>query len=288
MSSDIFSDSSLRTPIFPTWCPGCGDFGIWGALKMALKELKLPEEKVVVVFDIGCSGDMADFVRVYGFHGLHGRAIPVAEGVAMANHDLKVIVVGGDGGIYGEGMGHYIAACKANQNVTLIVHDNQTYGLTKGQASPTTCLGVKTSSTPTGVVEVPINPTATAITAHASWVGRSYAANIPFTKEMMKKAILHRGFAALDIYQPCVTFNKLNTQAWFMERVEVIPESYVPNDRLKAWEMSQREDKLPIGVFYENTEAKPYTELLPQLSKGSLLSQFPKTVDLMAALSEFG
>jgi 2-oxoglutarate ferredoxin oxidoreductase subunit beta len=205
----------------------------------------------------------------------------------MANHDLKVIVVGGDGGIYGEGMGHFIAACRANQNVTLLVHDNQTYGLTKGQASPTTCVGVKTSSTPQGVVEIPINPTAMAITAHASWVGRSYAANIPFTKEMMKKAIMHRGFAALDIYQPCVTFNKLNTQVWFMERVEIIPESYVPNDRAKAWEMSQREDKLPIGLFYENTEAIAYYERLPQLSQGTLFSQFQKTVDLKVAMAEF-
>jgi 2-oxoglutarate ferredoxin oxidoreductase subunit beta len=142
---------------------------------------------------------MADFVRVYGFHSLHGRAIPVAEGIAMANQDLKVVVVGGDGGIYWEGMGHFIEACKANQNVTLLVHDNQTYGLTKGQASPTTFEGVKTGSTPQGVIETPINPTAIAITAHASWVGRSYAADIPFTKEMIKRRSLTAG-------SPCSTF----------------------------------------------------------------------------------
>lgn len=287
MSSDIFSDASLRTPNFPTWCPGCGDFGIWGSLKMALKELNIPEEKVVIVFDVGCSGDMADFVRVYGFHGLHGRSIPIAEGISMANHDLHIIVVGGDGGIYGEGMGHFIAACKGNHNVTLLVHDNQTYGLTKGQASPTTSIGVKTSSTPLGVIEVPINPMALAITANASWVGRSYAANIPFTKEMIIKAIKHKGFSVLDIYQPCVTFNKLNTNAWFIEHVEKIPEDYAPTDRAAAWVLAQSEDKLPIGVFYENLEALPYHEHLPQLEKANLLSQFPKRIDLSKALVEF-
>lgn len=287
MSGEIFSDATLRTPIFPTWCPGCGDFGIWGALKMALKELALPEEQVAIVFDVGCSGDMADFVRVYGFHSLHGRSIPVAEGISMANHDLTVIVVGGDGGIYGEGMGHFIAACKGNHNITLLVHDNQTYGLTKGQASPTTCVGVKTSSTPGGVIEVPINPLAIALSANASWVGRSYAADIPFTKEMIIQAVKHKGFSVLDIYQPCVTFNKLNTQAWFLERVEKIEADYVPSDRAKAWVMAQREDKLPIGVFYENKEALPYHELVPQLSKSTLLVQFPKVVDLAPALAEF-
>lgn len=287
MSGDIFSDASLRTPIFPTWCPGCGDFGIWGALKMALKELAIPEEKVAIVFDVGCSGDMADFVRVYGFHGLHGRSIPVAEGISMANHDMNVIVVGGDGGLYGEGMGHFISACKGNHNITVLVHDNQTYGLTKGQASPTTCVGVKTSSTPQGVIEIPVNPMALAITANASWVGRSYAANIPFTKDMIIKAIKHKGFSLLDIYQPCVTFNKLNTFAWFMERIEKIPDDYVPNDRAKAWQLAQKEDKLPIGLFYENKEALAYHEQVPQLSKQNLLSQFPQKLDLSKALAEF-
>lgn len=287
MSSDIFSGSSLRTPIFPTWCPGCGDFGIWGALKMALIEMAMPEENTVIVFDIGCSGDMADFVRVYGLHSLHGRSIPVAEGIAMANHNLNVIVVGGDGGLYGEGMGHFIAACRGNHNITLLVHDNQTYGLTKGQASPTTCEGVKTSSTPFGVIEAPINPIALAITANASWVGRSYAANIPFTKDMIIKAIKHKGFSVLDIYQPCVTFNKLNTHAWFLERVEKIADDYVPNDRSVAWGMAQREDKLPIGVFYENKEALPYHERVPQLSKQTLVAQFPSSIDLTQALGEF-
>lgn len=287
MSSTLQNDITLRTPNFPTWCPGCGDYGIWGSLKLALKELSLPEEKVVVVFDVGCSGNMADFIRVYGFHSLHGRSIPIAEGIAMANHDLHIIVIGGDGGIYGEGMGHFISACKGNHNFTLLVHDNQTYGLTKGQASPTTLVGVKTSSTPEGVIETPINATAIALTAGASWVGRSYAANIPFTKDMIVKAIKHKGFSVLDIYQPCVTYNKLNTHAWFLERVEKLPDDYLPNDRSLAWQLAQKEDKLPIGLFYENTSAKAYHEQLAQLSNNTLLAQFPSKLNLSKALSEF-
>lgn len=278
---------NLRTPIFPTWCPGCGDFGIWGALKMAITELNIPEEKLVVVFDVGCSGNMADFVRVYGFHALHGRSIPVAEGIAMANHDLTVIVVGGDGGLYGEGMGHFIAAAKTNVNITVLVHNNQTYGLTKGQASPTTAEGVKTGSTPLGVIEHPINPLGISLTAGATWVGRGYAANIPLTKDLIVKAVRHEGFSHLDIFQPCVTFNKLNTQAWFIEHLEQLPADYVPNSKLKAWEQSEREDKLPIGVFYETNEVLPFHKRLPNLDKGTLISQFPTSVDLTAAISEF-
>ncbi|MEI6690365.1 MAG: thiamine pyrophosphate-dependent enzyme [bacterium] len=281
------SDALVRTPVFPTWCPGCGNFGIWGAFKMALKELAIPEEKLVVVFDVGCSGNMTDFVPVFGFHALHGRSIPIAEGISMANHDLTIIVIGGDGGIYGEGMGHFISACKGNHNITLLVHDNQTYGLTKGQTSPTTCKGVKTGSTPQGVIEEPINPIAMAITAKATWVGRSYATNIPFTKDMIIKAIKHQGFSVLDIFQPCVTFNKLNTQAWFKERITQLPTEYKPDSRLEAWELAEQEDKLPIGVFYEDSVAQPYHELLPQLGEKTLQSQFATQLDLTPAMSEF-
>lgn len=276
----------LRTPFFPTWCPGCGDFGIWGSLKMAIAEMNIDPEKLVIVFDVGCSGNMADFIKVYGVHALHGRSIPVAEGISMVNHDLTVIVVGGDGGIYGEGMGHFISACKGNHNITLLVHDNQTYGLTKGQTSPTTSKGVKTSSTPGGVIEEPINPIALAITSGASWVGRSYAANIPLTKDLIIKAVKHDGFSVLDIFQPCVTFNKLNTQAWFMSHIVNIESDYLPNDRLDAWKLATSEEKLPIGIFYENN-APSYAMQLPQLETGTLIAQFSNSIDLSAAMNEY-
>jgi len=279
---------NLRTPIFPTWCPGCGDFGIWGALKNALAKLAIPEEKLVIVFDVGCSGNMADFIRVYGFHSLHGRAVPVAEGIAMANSGLTVIVIGGDGGLYGEGMGHLIAAAKTNLNMTVIVHNNQTYGLTKGQASPTTAVGIKTSSTPTGVIEHPINPLGVTLTAGATWAGRGYAPDIPGTTDLIIQAVKHHGFAHLDIFQPCVSFNKFNTQAWFIQHLTKLPDDYVPDNITKAWEQSNRTDLLPVGLFYKNTQEPTYHQKLSStLQNTPLTNLFPSKVDLTPALSEF-
>jgi 2-oxoglutarate ferredoxin oxidoreductase subunit beta len=278
------NDTSLHTPNFPTWCPGCGDFGIWGAIKMALAELAIPEEQLVIVFDIGCSGNMADFLRVYGFHALHGRSVPIAEGIKMANHGLKVLVIGGDGGIYGEGMGHFIASCRGNHNITLLVHNNQTYGLTKGQSSPTTTKGVKTSSTPQGLIENPVNPVALALSADATWIGKSYAGDIQFTKNMLKKAMAHPGFSLLDVYQPCVTYNKLNTHLWFQERVYKLDETYQPNDKVKAWQLAMQFDKLPIGLFYEDVNMPAYHQQVPLLAVKSLVQQFPAEVTLKATL----
>jgi len=277
----LTNDTTLHTPIFPTWCPGCGDFGIWGAIKKALTELQIPEEKLVIVFDIGCSGNMADFLRVYGFHSLHGRAVPIAEGIKMANHGLKVLVIGGDGGIYGEGMGHFIAACRGNHDITLLVHNNQTYGLTKGQASPTTTKGVKTGSTPQGLIESPVNPITLALSAHAGWIGRSYAGNIPFTTELIKKAMTHEGFALLDVFQPCVTFNKLNTHLWFQEHVYTLDSvGYVPNDQNKAWQIARDDDQLAVGVFWDNAQQVPYHKQVPQLKQGPLVGQLASSVNI--------
>lgn len=283
----LINDTTLHTPIFPTWCPGCGDFGIWGSIKKALTELQIPEEKLVIVFDIGCSGNMADFLRVYGFHSLHGRAVPIAEGIKMANHGMKVLVIGGDGGIYGEGMGHFIAACKGNHDITLLVHNNQTYGLTKGQASPTTTKGVKTGSTPQGLIDVPVNPITLALSAHASWIGRSYAGNIAYTTELIKKAITHEGFSLLDVFQPCVTFNKLNTHLWFQEHITMLDSlGYTPTDINKAWQSARDEEKLPIGVFWDDQRAVPYHKQVKQLSLGPLINQFQKQVSIALLQNE--
>ncbi|KKU24277.1 MAG: Pyruvate ferredoxin/flavodoxin oxidoreductase, beta subunit [Microgenomates group bacterium GW2011_GWA1_46_15] len=206
----------------------------------------------------------------------------------MANHGLKVLVIGGDGGIYGEGMGHFIAACRGNHDITLLVHNNQTYGLTKGQASPTTTKGVKTSSTPNGLIENPVNPVALALSAQASWIGRSYAGDILYTTEMIKKAIMHTGFSLLDVFQPCVTFNKLNTHQWFQQKIyKLESEGYLSNDPAKAWALSNQEDRLPIGLFYENPDAVPYHKQLQQLSDKPLVQQFPTHVSLKAVFGEY-
>lgn len=281
------SESTLKSPIFPTWCPGCGDFGIWSAIKKALTELAIPEEQLVIVFGVGCSGNMADFIRCYGFHALHGRALPVAQSIKLANHGLKILVVAGDGDTYGEGMGHFIASCRGNHDVTLLVHDNEVYGLTTGQAAPTTEKGRKTKSTPTGIIEAPINPIATAVSAGATWVGRGFAGNIPFTTDLVKKALLHKGFSVLDVFQPCVTFNKVNTHLWYNERVKPI-ESATPNtDKLTAIKWSMESQTLPIGVFYEDTTQAAYHEQVSALQEKTLVSQSIETVSLKTSLQKY-
>lgn len=280
------SETTLHSPIFPTWCPGCGDYGIWASLKKALSELAIPEEELVMVFGVGCSGNMADFLRVYGFHALHGRSIPVAEAIKLANHNLKVIIIAGDGDTYGEGMGHFIAAARGNHDITLIVHNNGVYGLTTGQASPTSEKGRKTKSTPTGVVEVPVNPVAVAVTSGATWVGRGFAGNIPFTTELIKKAIEHKGFSLLDIFQPCVTFNKVNTAIWYNQRISKIEEQS-NTDKLKAIQWSLETEKLPVGVFYEDTTQQPYHEQVPALKDKSLVAQSIEKISLAQILLEF-
>lgn len=286
MSTNI-TDSTLKSPIFPTWCPGCGDYGIWSAIKKALVELAIPEEQLVIVFGVGCSGNMADFIRCYGFHALHGRSLPVAESIKLANHGLKVIVVAGDGDTYGEGMGHFIASCRGNHDITLLVHDNQTYGLTTGQAAPTTEHGRKTKSTPTGQVEVPVNPVALAVSAGATWIGRGYAGNIPFTTDLIKKAINHKGFSVLDVFQPCVTFNKVNTHMWYNQRVKPIEDPAPNTDKGKAWSMSQDIDTLPIGVFYEDAVTQAYHEQVPNLNDKPLIAQSIEKVSLAKPLQRY-
>lgn len=281
------SDITLKSPIFPTWCPGCGDYGIWSAIKKALIESAIPEEELVIVFGVGCSGNMADFLRCYGFHALHGRGLANAEAIKMANHKLKVLVIAGDGDTYGEGMGHFIAACRGNHDITLLVHDNQVYGLTTGQAAPTTPKDRKTKSTPTGQVEVPVNPIALAVSSGATFVARGYAGNIPLTAELIKKAIAHRGFSLVDTLQPCVTFNKHNTHAWYNEHIGLLDENRDKTDKMAAIQLSSDPEKLQLGVLYEDPNQRPYHECVPLLREKSLIEQFPAQVSLTASLSQY-
>ncbi|MFH0829233.1 MAG: thiamine pyrophosphate-dependent enzyme [Candidatus Kerfeldbacteria bacterium] len=273
--STIQPQDEFKTPVVPTWCPGCGNFGLWTSLKQALAELKLPVHKVVVVFGIGCSGNQANFVRAYGFHGLHGRALPVAEGIALANSGVTTIAVGGDGDGYGEGMAHFIHTIRANPNVTYLVHDNQMYSLTKGQTSPTSARGTKTPSTPFGSTDTPVNPLTLALAAGCGFVSRGFAGDTTHLTQLIKEAIQFRGFALVDIFQPCVTFNKVNTYKWFYDRVVKL-ETLQHNsaDRDAAWKAAQNEEKLPIGIFYRKEmpiledgftaiKEKPLIEQLP-------------------------
>lgn len=266
----------FETHKFPTWCPGCGDFGIWTALKQALVELHLHPHQTVVVFGIGCSGNQSNFVRAYGFHGLHGRALPVAEGISLANHGLNTIVVGGDGDGYGEGMAHFVHTIRANPDITYLVHDNQVYGLTKGQTSPTTSRGMKTPSTPLGATDEPVNPLSLGLAAGCGFVARGFAGDVEHLTKLIVAGVRHPGFSLIDILQPCVTFNHLNTYAWFYERlVKLETMKHDVTDIHAAWEKAQlSSEQMPIGIFYQQPK-QTLRQGFPQLAAKPLIQQSP-------------
>lgn len=271
----------------PTWCPGCGNFGVWTALKEVFVELGLAREQIVVVFDIGCSGNGSNTLLTYTFHGLHGRALPLAEGIALANHGLTTIVISGDGGAYGEGAGHFLHALRANSNVTYLVDDNQLYGLTKGQSSPTTEEGQKTTSAPTGVVDHPISPVAIALSAGGSFVGRGFAGNIPHLRGLIKAAIQHPGFSFVDILQPCVTFNHHNTYAWVHEKVYEIEATHDSSNMEAAWKLAHPTDgRIPLGIFYRE-DRQSLQDRLPILTAGPLVAQDSTHRDLTPLFERF-
>lgn len=265
---------NFETAVVPTWCPGCGNFALWTALKRALTELNIPNHRTVVVFDIGCSGNGSNWVKAYNFHGLHGRSLPLATGVALANHGVKTIVISGDGAAYGEGLSHFIHTMRANPDVTYIVEDNQLYGLTKGQVSPTSVQGFKTESTPYGSLEEPLNPLALAISTDCSYVARSFAGDLPHLQKMIVGAIQHKGFALIDVFQPCVTFNHLNTYAWFYQKVRDLETlGHAPTDRDAAWKQAMMTDEyFPVGLFFQR-ERSTYADGVPALSAGPLAEQ---------------
>ncbi len=257
----------------PTWCASCGNFGVWLSAKKALSNLNLGGDEALIFYGIGCHGNTVSFTNINGFKGLHGRPIPAAEGAKMANHELPVIVIAGDGDTYGEGMNHFISAARSNSNITVVVHDNQIYGLTTGQASPTTQKGAKTKTTPEGKIEEPVNPITTAIAAGATFVARGFAGDPEFTTELIKKAIKHKGFALVDVFQPCVTFNSLNTFQWFREKTYKLEEGkHDASDKIEAMKKALETEKLPIGIFYR--EEKPtHEEQTPAIKETPLVKQ---------------
>lgn len=286
MSAPQHNMHDFETGTFPTWCPGCGNFGIWTALKAALAELNIEPHRTVVVFGIGCSGNEANFVRAYGFHGLHGRALPVAEGIALANHGLTTIVVGGDGDGYGEGMAHFIHTIRANPDITYIVHDNQVYGLTKGQASPTSERGFVTPSTPFGVTDTPVNPISLALAAGCGFVARGFAGDAAHLQWLIVAAIQYRGFALVDVLQPCVTFNHFNTYPWFYQRVVKLEQlHHDPASAEQAYRQALHDpqDTIPIGIFL-NEQKKTLQEGFPVLKPCPLVEQPASKRDLSALL----
>lgn len=264
-----------KSEVKPTWCPGCGDFGVLNGFLKAVKELEIDPKTLVVVSGIGCSSNFPHFVKSYGFHGLHGRIIPVATGIRLANPELTVVGAGGDGDGYGIGLGHLVHAMRRNIDITYIVMNNAIYGLTVGQASPTSEKGMVTKSTPEGVIEWPVNPMATALSAGATYISRGFSGDPNHLAELIKGGIQHSGFSLVDVFSPCVTYNKDNTYAWFRERVyKLEDESHDPTDQTAAFTRANEwGERIPIGLFYRTEEKLTYEEEEPVLKKGPLVKQ---------------
>ncbi len=263
-------------PIRPTWCTGCGNFGIWNAVKRALARLSIAPHQVVLVSGIGCGSKLPDYTYANGFMGLHGRTVPLATGIRMANHELVVICTHGDGDAYAEGLGHMMHAARRNIGIVDIVQDNRVYGLTKGQFSPTSEQGRVSKTSPWGAIELPVNPLTAALAAGATFVSRSWPGDLEHLIWVITEAIRHRGYALVDVLQPCVTFNRAQSYDFYRPRVYKLEEdpAYDPSDIVAAFQKAQEwGDRIPIGIFYRTEDRPAYEEKMPALAAGPLVKQ---------------
>jgi 2-oxoglutarate ferredoxin oxidoreductase subunit beta len=268
--------ADLKGKVDPDWCPGCGDFGVLAAVQKALVELQIPKHEVVTISGIGCSSNFPGYIDTYGMHTLHGRALAVATGMKLANHTMTVLVTGGDGDGFGIGGNHFMHTMRRNVDLCYIVMDNQIYGLTTGQTSPTSRLGMKTKSMPFGSIEAPINPIALALAAGATFVARGFSADQKHLTELIKRGIEHKGFSFIDVFSPCVTYNHDNTFQWFRPRVKKLEDNaeYDPTDWVTAMEKSTIwGDEIPIGRFFERTDLPSLHGAEPVLNAGPLVHQ---------------
>ena len=257
------------------WCPGCGNFSILKALKQALVEIQQRPHELVIVSGIGQAPKTPHYLRCNCFNGLHGRTLPVATGIKLANHKLTVVAQGGDGDGYGEGGNHFLHTMRRNINITYLVHNNQIYGLTKGQASPTSDAGFVTKTTPRGSINPACNPLLLAVASDCSFVARGFAGEIDHLADLIKAGIQHKGFALIDILQPCVSFNRVNTFQWYSDRVYEIDSdsTYDTKDRLNAFQKAQEwGDKIPIGIIYR-IQRPTLEEQIPAIADQPLVAQ---------------
>lgn len=255
------------------WCPGCGNFSILKAVKQALVASGVRPRDVIFVSGIGQAAKAPHYLNVNHFDGLHGRSLPVATGVKLANPKMTVIVESGDGCTYGEGGNHFLAAIRRNLDVTVLVHDNQVYGLTKGQASPTSEPGFITKAQPGGVASASFNPVAVAVAMRAGFVARAFSGMEDHLAVVIQKALAHRGFSLVDILQPCVSFNKVNTFSWYKSRCQELPSDYNPTDWNAAIQAAEEwGDTIPVGILYRND--RPHFEShIPALKEGPLVGK---------------
>ena len=257
----------------PDWCAGCGDYGVLSSLQNAYAKLGKGNHENLTVSGIGCSSNLPGYVRTYGMHTLHGRSLAVATGAKLANHEMNVVVTGGDGDGYGIGGNHFVHTMRKNIDLLYIVMDNQIYGLTIGQASPTSLMDMKTKSTPFGNIEAPLNPIAMAIVTGATYVARGFSGNPRQLTELIYNGMQHKGFALIDVFSPCITFNRDNTSDFFKQRVNEL-ENHDPSDKAAALEEAVKwGDEIPIGLLYQDTSRPALDEMEPVLENGPMAHQ---------------
>ena len=263
----------------PTWCPGCGDYGILVAVKQGLVLAGLAPHQVLVVSGIGCGSKLPDYATVNGFMTLHGRPVAVATGAKLANHGLKVVTVHGDGDSMGLGMGHFIHTARRNLDIVDLIQNNQIYGLTKGQYSPTSDPGFITKTSPDGSIEMAASPVALALAAGATFIARGFAGDTKGLASLIAQALEHKGYALVEILQPCVTFNRKNTYDWYRERAYSLQEEgYDPGDRVAAFQKAlEWGDRIPLGVFYQ-TRRPSYEDQVVSLQEGPVATRELKTL----------
>ncbi|KKC46690.1 2-oxoacid ferredoxin oxidoreductase [Paenibacillus sp. D9] len=267
----------FRNNVKPNWCPGCGDFSIQAAIQRAAANVGLEPEQLAVISGIGCSGRISGYINAYGLHGIHGRALPIAQGVKLANRELTVIASGGDGDGFAIGMGHTVHAIRRNVNMTYIVMDNQIYGLTKGQTSPRSAEGFKTKSTPEGSIESVLSPLEIALSAGATFVAQSFSSDLKQLTALIEAGIKHEGFSLINVFSPCVTFNKVNTYDWFKENIVNLDgtagEGYDPSNRLAAMTKIMETNGLVTGLIYQDTKRRSYENLVSGFQEQGLANQ---------------
>ena len=262
----------FRNNVKPNWCPGCGDFSVQAAIQRAAANVGIEPHELAVVSGIGCSGRISGYINSYGFHGIHGRALPIAQGLKMANRDLHVIASGGDGDGFAIGMGHTVHSIRRNIDLTYVVMDNQIYGLTKGQTSPRSAAGFKTKSTPGGAIEPSLKPMEMALSAGATFVAQGFSSDIKELTAIIEAGIQHKGFAFINVFSPCVTYNKINTYDWFKENLVKLSEreDYDNTNREQAMQVVMETEGLVTGIIYQDKETASYQERLTDYAQTPL------------------
>ena len=272
-----------KSGVKPTWCPGCGDFGVLNAVYNSLRAKGYAPQDVVLVSGIGCSSRLPFFSSTYGFHTVHGRTMPIATGIKVANPDLKVLALGGDGDAFAIGGGHFIHAARRNLDVCYVIMDNSIYGLTKGQTSPTSMVGFVTKTTPKGTPDRPINPLQLAMASGATFVARAFSGKPKELAELIVQGIDHRGFSVVHVYSPCPTFNKVNTFKSYREEIQAVPDGHDPSDKVAAMALANSMQPLYIGRLFEEKDVPSYEESVGKLHAGGVEENRRKVIDGMLA-----